>query len=280
LGIPKKNETVFRLLKDPAGFGMINNSCKGMVRRRGGFTRIELSIVVATVSLIGAMALTVLGENRQRSERIVCANNLRQVGRAFHMWASDHGGENPWWVSYRDGGSLIRFNDPVPPGLMVPGGGFVPAAVRNNAWLHFAFVGPELQTAETLVCPTDRARRRALDFSTSSSHGYLSLNFRNNATSYFVGLHALSQFPLSILSGDRSIQEDSINANCSANIGTAAYIDQRAPRRWLEGMHDAGGNILFNDGAVEELSPIGLTRIFNGRGIDDGNASEHILKPN
>src|SRR5687768_14142574 len=117
-------------------------------KSQGAFTRVELLFALVSVSLLGALGLSVLGGTAARSDLAVCANNLRQVGRAFHMWASDHGGENPWWTSYGDGGSYVRAGGPPPPGgvLNVPGFGPVPAAVRNNAWMQFAFINQELQT--------------------------------------------------------------------------------------------------------------------------------------
>src|SRR4051812_30475304 len=94
------------LLKSAAGQVMItgtlekNRGIQSHNKTQRGFTRTELAAVLASVTLMGAMGVTVLGDNRERSERIVCGNNLRQIGRAYNMWASDHGGENPFWTHY------------------------------------------------------------------------------------------------------------------------------------------------------------------------------------
>ena len=93
--------------------------------------------MLAGVGLLGSLGLSVLANTGERSDLVVCGNNLRQVGRAFHMWASDHGGENPWWTSYADGGSYVPFGPPPPGGVInVPGYGSAPAALRANAWVQ------------------------------------------------------------------------------------------------------------------------------------------------
>jgi hypothetical protein len=250
---------------------------------RRGFTRIELAIVIASITFLGAMGARVLGDNRERSERVLCANNLRQVGRAFHMWASDHGGENPFWTHYRDGGSYFASGTPPPPGnfYTIPGVGAFPAAVRNNAWLQFAFINQELRTPGLLLCPSEQSKLRAQDFSTStSSNGYLSVNFRDRATSYIVGLHAVNQNPSSILSGDRTLKPDSVGNICVANVGVALGIFAPSRSGWLPGLHDAGGNLLLNDGRVEELSASGLGVFLNPPSPQvEGGRVFHFMAP-
>src|SRR4051794_31545831 len=67
------------------------------------FTRIELFFCAAAITLILIPALSVLASNKSDSQRIVCLNNLRQIGRAFQVWASDNGNANPWRVPPPDG---------------------------------------------------------------------------------------------------------------------------------------------------------------------------------
>ena len=251
-----------------------------------GFTRIELLAVLAAIGLLSALGVSVLASTAVRNDIAVCANNLRQVGRAFRMWASDHGGENPWTVSYTDGGCYIRPSGPLPPGgiLNVPGAGPVPAGARNNAWFHFAFVSQELRTPEPLVCPTDRTKVRARTFSNNSTDGYFFIGMRDRATSYIIGPHAVSQAPWSMLSGDRTLKEDFVNSTCSANLGTVSGISlvPRPPPAsfsgWNPGLHPNGGNLLSNDGRAEFISATGLYT-YLGATFEE-NGSLHYLKPN
>jgi hypothetical protein len=224
------------------------------------FTRIELAIVLACVTLISAMGLTVLGDNRERSERVLCANNLRQIGRAFHMWASDHGGENPFWTHYNDGGSYFQAGSSPPFGNLynIPGIGRLPAGLRNNAWFQFLFINQELGTPAVLVCPSEQNKLRAQDFSSANSKGLLSPAYQHKATSYFIGFHALQQHPSSMLSGDRNLRSEGQDSSCNANVGSVDYV--RSTSFWFPFLHNGAGNLLLNDGRVEELSSAGLTK--------------------
>src|SRR5688500_17746976 len=242
------------------------------------FTRIELLIVLTSVVLLGTVGLSVLGNTAARNATVVCANNLRQVGRAFNMWASDYGGENPWWVHHTEGGSYVRFNEPPPPTINVPGAGPRPSALRINPWFHFGFVSQELRTPSVLVCPTDRAKARAEVFSNNPTNGYFALAFQNRSTSYFIGIHALALAPSAMLSGDRSLKEDAFG-NCPVNVGTISRIELNGfPKSWNTDLHPTGGNLLLNDGRVEEFSSDALTWFLDPRGQTAGNT--HIVKPN
>ncbi|HKQ39521.1 MAG TPA: hypothetical protein VJ063_15700, partial [Verrucomicrobiae bacterium] len=211
-----------------------------------GFSRADLLICLAAVALLGTVAISVPGTSMERSDSAICANNLRQIGRAFQMWASDHGGQNPWWVHYNDGGSFIGGQPPPGNLLNVPGLGPSPAALRNNTWVQFAYVGQELQTPAVLVCPADRSKVRATSFSNNSSNGLFSANFQNRANSYLIGAHAVSQWPSSLLSGDRSLKEHFVNSSCSANLGVASGISMVPPSApgWTSDLHPTGGNLL------------------------------------
>jgi prepilin-type N-terminal cleavage/methylation domain-containing protein len=62
------------------------------MKLRHAFTLIELLVVVAIVAMLLAIMLPSLGLARQNAKRVKCANNLRQLGYAFHMYAHDYRG--------------------------------------------------------------------------------------------------------------------------------------------------------------------------------------------
>jgi prepilin-type N-terminal cleavage/methylation domain-containing protein/prepilin-type processing-associated H-X9-DG protein len=62
------------------------------MRRKGGFTLAELLVVIGIVAVLTAVLLPALGKVRDSAKTIKCLSNLRQIGAAIQMYASDHNG--------------------------------------------------------------------------------------------------------------------------------------------------------------------------------------------
>lgn len=65
------------------------------VQRGAGpaFTLIELLVVIAIVAVLAALLLPVLAKSKASAYGTQCANNLRQLGLGWTMYADDHGGQ-------------------------------------------------------------------------------------------------------------------------------------------------------------------------------------------
>ncbi|MFM7322332.1 MAG: DUF1559 domain-containing protein, partial [Armatimonadota bacterium] len=56
----------------------------------GGFTVIELLVVVAVIAILAALLFPVFGQARERARGATCLSNVRQLAMAVLLYAQDH----------------------------------------------------------------------------------------------------------------------------------------------------------------------------------------------
>jgi prepilin-type N-terminal cleavage/methylation domain-containing protein len=60
-----------------------------------GFTLVELLVVIAAITILAALLLRGLAGSRDRSRRITCVNNLRQINLGLRMYSDDTQDKTP-----------------------------------------------------------------------------------------------------------------------------------------------------------------------------------------
>ncbi len=189
-------------------------------RSADAFTLVELLVVIGIIALLAALLLPALNRGTIRARRIICENQLRQIGLAFQNFAHDHNGKFPMQVPAGNGGSQEFAEN----SLLVNGNFYF-------GWHNFEPLGNFLDSPRLLICPAD-TRIAATNFAT----------LRNANLSYFVGVDAEYSRPMSILAGD-------------GNLATSRTLLRRATGAnlaWTAAQHWFQGNVLFADGHVEE----------------------------
>lgn len=68
---------------------------KNLLKDQKGFTLGELIVVFLIVLAITAVMMPLIQFSHDQMERISCANNVQEVGRALFIYASEHEGQFP-----------------------------------------------------------------------------------------------------------------------------------------------------------------------------------------
>lgn len=181
---------------------------------------VEVSVVIVCVVLLAVLVLPMFAKRKSTPRWVRCHNNLKNVGLAARIFATDNEGLYPWQQSVTNGGTKELLT---PPWRVAP---------------HFQAFSNELSTPKMLWCPEDQKRQTATNFATLADAN----------VSYFIGLDATEESPQSILSGDRHLTVNGADARPGLLVLTAP--NQLGYSRLI---HKNAG-LLLGDGSVQAPS--------------------------
>jgi prepilin-type N-terminal cleavage/methylation domain-containing protein len=135
--------------------------------RRGGFSLIELLIVVAIIAILGALLFPMLARVRAEARSKHCVANLRQIGQGFTLYMNDWEGRYP---------AALDVSDYLSPNLWMGGHPDIPDAyatiteLRKKKWILPTAMKPYLSTERLWECPSDTGAK-FLNVSRAPSRG-------------------------------------------------------------------------------------------------------------
>lgn len=239
------------------------------MRRRRGFTLVELLVIIGIIAVLISLLLPVLNKAREQARRAVCANNVRQIAYGAIAYAQDNQGILP-----------------VPLGTLQPSVPEDAIVVDSMGMLNWSqgvlwpYIARDVGTRQRIFnCPTDLGGQQlvmGLGLSPTGFTPFMNPAFPRNFTYSFTsqlcvpfgaGQHFHRGFPLSKVRGSSHkllVLEPAGAAGPSSEVSDAAGMPSAPIILSLSDRHGGLCNVSFVDAHVELMDP----KVFNNTELD------------
>jgi prepilin-type processing-associated H-X9-DG protein len=228
--------------RTPRPGGIFQTPCPSRQRLgESALTLVELLVIVAIVAIMASLIGVPNSRDKAEAVRIQCLSNLKQIGIAFRVWEGDHDDHYPMTVYTNQFGGPMYITS-------------------TDMFRYFQAMSNEISNPQILICPADKKRETATNFTS---------DFNSSHISYFVGLDADETNSAAFLAGDSNITNGLPARNGLMELMTNQNVG------WTRERHHEAGNVAMADGSVQQFS----TPALNTASKHTGFATNRLLMP-